>query len=250
MTSDALPLAVRSRLEHLCERYALNGSAVSALAAVLAAIAFDPHAPTTINAPAEALDVHIADSLVALGLDEIRDVEVIADLGSGAGIPGLVLAIALPDASVSLVESTHRKAAFIGRTIVAAGIRNASPVCARAEGWPDGIGAHDLVTARALAPLNVVAEYAAPLLRVGGHLVAWSGKRDPVIEADATRAAEILGLSPPRAIRVQPFARAEHRHLHCMTKLDATPSAYPRRAGMARKRPLGVATAPSDRAYR
>jgi 16S rRNA (guanine527-N7)-methyltransferase len=120
-------------------------------------------------------------------------------------------------------------------------------VHARAEEWADGLGACDLVTARALAPLAVVAEYAAPLLTVGGTLVAWRGRRDPDDEAVGARAAVELGLEPGTVIRVEPYPGALHRHLHVLRKVAPTPDRFPRRPGMARKRPLGGA---SDRVRR
>jgi 16S rRNA (guanine527-N7)-methyltransferase len=234
---------VAGQLADLCGRYGLSDGTAVAIGALLGLLASDPHAPTTVTSPKAAIDTHIADSLVALELPFVAEARLIADLGAGAGFPGLALAAALRDARISLVESNGRKAAFIGRAIAAAGLTNAEAVCARAEDWPTGVGRHDLVTARALAPLNVVAEYAAPLLAPGGHLLAWSGRRDAVAEAEASRAAEILGLSTPEVIPVTPFSGAENRHLHVLTKIRPTPPAYPRRAGMARKRPLGGSAA-------
>src|SRR5439155_1324410 len=78
----------------------------------------------------------------------------------------------------------------------------------------EGIGLHDLVTARALAALPVVAEYAAPLLRPGGFLVAWKGRRDGDEEERGATAAAQLGLAPRSVVPVSPFPGAEHRHLH------------------------------------
>jgi 16S rRNA (guanine527-N7)-methyltransferase len=95
------------------------------------------------------------------------------------------------------------------------------------------------VAARALAPLAVVAEYAAPLLRRGGTLVAWKGRRDAAEEGAAQGAAAELGLAPAVVHRVRPFAAARDRHLHEFTKVAPTPPRYPRRPGAARKRPLG-----------
>ncbi len=186
------------------------------------------------------MDVHVADSLSALELEEVRAAREVADLGAGAGFPGVVLAAALPDARVKLVESVGRKCAFMHGIVQAAGLANAHVVCARAEAWPEGIGRHDLVTARALAPLAVLAEYAAPLLRVGGALVAYKGARDAGEEAGAARAAGELGLEPRAVRRVHPFPGAEQRHLHVLAKVAETPARFPRRPGMARKRPLGA----------
>jgi 16S rRNA (guanine527-N7)-methyltransferase len=148
---------------------------------------------------------------------------------------------------VSLVESNGRKCAFIAAAIEATGATNAAAVHARAEAWPDGLEASDLVTARALARLAVVAEYAAPLLAVGGSLVAWRGRRDPEDEAAGAGAAAELGLKPGTVTRVEPYPGALHRHLHVMRKVAPTPDRFPRRPGMARKRPLGGA---SDRQRR
>ncbi len=198
----------------------------------------DEHAPTTVRAPADAFGVHLADSLVGLELSVVRSATAIADLGAGAGFPGLPLAIALPAADVRLVESIARKCAFITAMAAAAEIANAVAVPRRAEEWPQGIGAHDLVTARALAPLGVLAEYAAPLLRDGGALVAWKGRREPQEEADAARAAGLLGLELDQIVPVSPYDGADHRHLYVLRKVAPTPPRFPRRPGMARKRPL------------
>ena len=132
-------------------------------------------------------------------LREVRAARRIADLGAGAGIPGLPLAVALPDSEVWLIESNGRKCQFIERAGELMGLTNVRVVNARAEGWPEGRSRVELVTARALAPLDVVAEYAAPLLDLGGHVVAWRGKREPEVEARAIAAARNLGAVGRRA---------------------------------------------------
>jgi 16S rRNA (guanine527-N7)-methyltransferase len=233
----------------LARRFELLGHAADRLRCLFELVVSDPHAPTSTRDPAAVLDDHLADSLVALELPPVRDAGTIADLGSGAGFPGLPLAIALPTASVALVESNGRKAAFIAGAISACGVRNARAVNARVEAWPEGLGAFDLVTARALAPLAVLAEYAAPLLRVGGSLVAWRGRREPRGERAAEEAAAQLGLRVGEVIAVSPYSAAEHRHLHVFEKLYETPPGFPRRPGIAVKRPLGGEPA-SDRSRR
>jgi 16S rRNA (guanine527-N7)-methyltransferase len=209
------------------------------LSVVLAVLQSDEYAPTAIRAVDEAADAHVADSLVALELDVVANAQQIADLGSGAGFPGLALAVALPDAEVSLIESQRRKCRFLERVCAAAAVVNARVVCARAEEWSDGLSRNDTVVARALAPQTVVLEYAAPLLRIGGALVDWRGRRDPEAEAEADRAAAVLGLRRQEIRRVIPFAGATDRHLHVFAKIEQTPARFPRRAGIARKRPLG-----------
>jgi 16S rRNA (guanine527-N7)-methyltransferase len=169
---------------------------------------------------------------------ELRAADRIADLGAGAGLPSLVLAAALPDAEVFAIESVHKKADFIVRTAQAMGLTNVEVIPLRVEEWAAGEGTIDVVTARALAPLPVLVEYAAPLLREGGHLVAWKGPADREEETAGTQAAELVGLAPVRVDRVQAFRGADRHHLHLYSKVASTPNRYPRRPGMARKRPL------------
>jgi 16S rRNA (guanine527-N7)-methyltransferase len=206
---------------------------------ILRALEDDEHAPTTVRDAREAVHTHLADSLVGLDLDEIRSACALADLGSGAGFPGTALAVALPLARVGLVESQRRKCDFLRGLCERAEIANATVVCARVEEWEAGKGANDVVVARALAAQSVVLEYAAPLLRLGGALVDWRGRRNYEEERAATGAAEALGLRLREIRRVQPFARARDRHVHVFAKTGETPGRFPRRAGMARKRPLG-----------
>ena len=229
---------VAGRLGELAARYGLPAGAEAQFAALLGLVATEPAAITTVRDPAEGVDAHVADSLVALELPAVRAARRVADLGSGGGFPGLALAIALPAAHVALVESVGRKCAFLAGAVSELGLANAEVVNGRAEAWPQGIGAHDLVVARALAPLPVLVEYAAPLLEVGGALVAWKGRPEPAEEADGAAAAVALGMSAPEAIAVEPFAGARDRHLYLTSKVSPTPDRYPRRAGMARKRPI------------
>lgn len=224
----------------LVERYALADDAVGRLLAFHRLLVEDPLAPTAVRDPMKAIDDHLADSLVGLELEPIRSAGSLADLGSGAGVPGLALAIALPGTRVSLVESASRRSTFLERAVVATETTNAAVVNTRVETWPEGLAAFDVVTARALAPLPVVAEYAAPLLAVGGTLVVWRGKRNPRDEEAAARAAAQLGLEPVEIRHMQPFPGAENRYLHLMSKVTETPLGFPRRPGMAVKRPLGA----------
>jgi 16S rRNA (guanine527-N7)-methyltransferase len=229
---------VDERVRELTRRYGLAPRARAQLTAFLRALAADDRAPTTVRQPEEAIDVHLADSLVALEVDFIRSAKRLVDIGTGAGFPGLALAVALPRSEVWLVESQTKKCQFLRRTIAAAGTDNALVVERRAEEWPEGLGAHDAVLARALAPSPVVLEYAAPLLARGGALVDWRGRRDAEEEEAALAAAGQLGLQLVAIRSVHPFEGARDRHLHIYLKVQETPDRFPRRAGMARKRPL------------
>jgi 16S rRNA (guanine527-N7)-methyltransferase len=194
-------------------------------------------APTAVRDPQAVVDVHLADSLVALELPEVRQARQIADLGSGAGLPGLVLALVQPAAQVTLVESQRRKCEFLERAISALSLTNAVVVCSRAEEL-GADAAFDVVTARALASLPVLCEYAAPLLEQGGVLVAWKGAVDSSEEADGLAAAAALGLARTTVRPVVPYEGSERRTLHIFRKVAPTPAGYPRRPGMAVKRPL------------
>jgi 16S rRNA (guanine527-N7)-methyltransferase len=226
------------RLEELGRRYGVPPAGVAALGAILALQAEDPAASTTVSDPAEAVDRHVADSLVAVDVPAVRRARRIADLGSGAGWPGLALAAALPDARVALVESAIRHCRYLERAVAAGGLENAEVVHARAEEWAGGLNANDIVTARALAALPVLCEYAAPLLADGGMLVAWKGAVEADEASEGEAAAALLGLAPSEVLAVDPYPAAERRTLHLYRKVAPTPDRFPRRAGMALKRPL------------
>jgi 16S rRNA (guanine527-N7)-methyltransferase len=217
----------------------------AAVECLLAALAGE-HAPTTVRDRARAEDVHVADALSGLVVPELARAATIADLGSGAGIPGLVLAAALPRSRVSLIETVRRKADWIAATAEGCGLSNAAAVWARAEAWRDGLGACDAVTARALAALPVLCEYAAPLLRPGGVLVCWKGAVDAAEEADGRAAAAHLGLSAPDVVPVTPYRGSERRTLWVFRQESPVPAGFPRRPGMATKRPLSAATLPKE----
>jgi 16S rRNA (guanine527-N7)-methyltransferase len=214
-------------------------------APLLAALAAEPDPHTTVSEPEAALEVHVADSLSGLEVPELSSARRIADIGSGAGFPGLVLAIAVPRAQVDLIESAGRKTAVIDRLIQASELGNARSITARVEDYarvpaPLGGGreAYDVVTARAVGPLALLVEYAAPLLRPDGVLVAWKGARDEAEEAAGAAAAEEVGMTVGEVVPVQPYPASENRHLHVFRKVSPTPERFPRRTGVARKRPL------------
>lgn len=176
---------------------------------------------TSIRDLDDARRLHLEDSLA--GLELVRGFEgPIVDVGSGGGAPGIPLAAALPDREVTLLESSERKCAFLER--VAAEFPNVAVVRGRAEEQePDRYG---VAVAKALAPPPVAAEWCLPLVRPGGAAVLWVG---PTAEADrvarvADRLAAELADSPPGFL--------------VLRKLGPTPPGFPRRPGVARKRPL------------
>ena len=223
----------------------LSDQARLALVTVLELLASDPHAPSSVRDPERAWRVHVADSLSGLEVEALNAARRIADVGAGAGFPGLPLAAALPDARVDLIESTGRKCEFIRQAIGRSALANAQVVCERSEIWAanpppqGGREAYEAVTARAVGRLSTLAELASPLLVPGGTLVAWKGRRDPDEEAELARAAAPLAMEPVEVRWVGPYAGSRHRHLHVMRKRGPTPGDLPRRPGLAKKRPIG-----------
>lgn len=211
---------------------------------VLELLETDPASLSSVRDPSEGWRVHVADSLS--GLELVGRPDRLADVGAGAGFPGLVLAAALPATRVDLIESVGRKADFIARAIEAAGLDNARSIQARSEEWaargaPDGgREVYDVVTARAVGRLATLAELASPLLRDGGALVAWKGHRDPGEEAELAAAVDLVAVEPELIVEAGAESGFANRHLHVLRKSGPTPAGLPRRAGMAKKRPLGA----------
>ena len=217
----------------------LAPDAAARLVALLDRIALEPQNLTAIEGVEEGVDRHLADSLAGLRLPEVSSAPACVDIGSGAGFPGLALAIARPDMAVTLVESEKRKADWLRRA--SAEIPNVRVVADRSE----HLAASEretvpLATMRALGPLPVALELAAPLVAVGGCVVAWRGDDDdPEGEADAAWAARELGLAPRDPVPSQAFP-SSRRRLQVFDKTAPTPRRYPRRPGRAAKRPLGA----------
>ncbi|HEY7255142.1 MAG TPA: 16S rRNA (guanine(527)-N(7))-methyltransferase RsmG [Solirubrobacterales bacterium] len=222
---------------------ALDDSGRAALQTVLDLLATERGSVSSVTEPDRGWKIHIADSLTGLEVADLRGAGRIADVGAGAGFPGLPLAVALPGSRVDLIESVGRKCGFIERAIAAAGIANARVLNTRSEEWAaagaEGREAYDAVTARAVGRLSTLAELASPLLRDGGVLVAWKGRRDEDEERQAERAAPALAMQPELVLDVGPHAGSRHRHLHVLRKTAATPNDLPRRPGIAKKRPRG-----------
>ncbi|MBV8257972.1 MAG: class I SAM-dependent methyltransferase [Actinobacteria bacterium] len=167
----------------------------------------------------EARAMLLDDALRALPLLSRWDGPIV-DVGSGGGSPGIPLAVALPEREVTLLEAERRKCKFLERWAPA----NACVVWGRAEEQPvEGWG---VATAKALAHPPVAAEWCLPLLRVGGAAILWVGPSADL--ADLARVSALLGGGEPE----------EHDGLVVLPKVKATPEGFPRRVGMAKKRPL------------
>ena len=192
----------------------------------------------------EILQRHILDSLSCLHFEPVYDAKKVADIGSGGGLPGIPLAVMLPNSNVTLLEATGKKAVFLRYASDELGLANVRVVNARVEEVArDEIhrGVYDICTVRALARLSVVAEYSLPLLRMGGTVVAMKGRMDPEERDEGTRALVELGGRVREEIQVRYSSEYQgERCLLLMEKTRETPSAYPRRTGVPARNPLGT----------
>ena len=226
------------------DEYAARGltpeqiSGLSALGDMLLNAGFNV---TSIRIPADIERFHFLDCLALLDLQPIRAACRLADLGSGAGLPALVLALALPNLQVTAFESARKKCTFIEQTANSMKLANIRVQCDRAEeyGQDTGRGAHDVVVSRALAALPVVAEYSVPLLARGGRMVAMKGAISDQERIQAQKALDILGAGRIESVKLEPFAGAENRWLYLARKERPTPTAFPRRPGTPAHQPLG-----------
>jgi 16S rRNA (guanine527-N7)-methyltransferase len=193
---------------------------------------------TTVDTPREAWRRHLLDSLTLI--PRLGGVDRLADIGSGGGLPGIPLAIARPGLAITLIEATGKKARFLKQVVDELRLTNVQVRAERAERLgrdPEHRESYDVATGRAVGPLNVFLELAAPLVRVGGRIVAMKGRRaGPEIQA-AEKAIERLRLS---LTSIQPAAPGmdENAVLVELIKLEPTPAGFPRAPGMAAKRPL------------
>lgn len=193
---------------------------------------------TRVVEPDAVARLHLLDSLAALPLLPSSGAAV--DLGSGGGMPGIVLAIARPAVHWTLVDSVGKKADALRGFVAALGLTNVVVLAERAEmlGQGPARASFDLVTARACAALPVLAEYALPLLRVGGMLIAWKGPISSDELAAGAVASDLLGGGAPEERPTGVAALGDHRFV-LIGKRRPTPSRWPRRPGEPARRPLG-----------
>lgn len=189
--------------------------------------------PGLVSGPAIEL---VEDCIVVV--EHLADAKTLVDVGSGGGLPGLVLKIARPELSVTLVEADQAKAAFLVQASARLGLAGVDVVPRRAEEVAHDRRyreAFDVATARALAPMRILAELCLPFVRVGGRLLAQKTDKEDIDAA--AHALEVLGGSPPHTFAAPSGARRGGT-IVVVSKLRATPDRYPRRPGAPARRPL------------
>lgn len=195
---------------------------------------------TAVTSASRIVSFHFRDSLALLKLPEVAAAVNIVDIGSGAGFPGLPLAISNPAVAISLVETNRSKCDFLSDYIERSKTTNVTVIASRAETVGKGpLRDHfDLALARAVGPLALTMEYAAPLVKPDGFVVLQRGETQPDDEAIAHAVAGRLNLKLLRVEPIKPYPQAKNLHVWVFRKEGATPAGFPRKPGIAKKRPL------------
>jgi 16S rRNA (guanine527-N7)-methyltransferase len=184
---------------------------------------------------------HFLDSLTCLLAIRQSTPLSLIDIGTGAGFPGIPLKIALPNLQLTLVESVGKKIDFCQHMIEKLGLEHVEVVQARAEDLGQMLEYRerfDWAVARAVANLQVLAEYLLPLVRVGGSMLAQKGQSGPAEAHAVEKAAKLLGGRLRQVMQVNLPGVADDRYLVVIDKVATTPPQFPRRTGVAAKKPL------------
>lgn len=194
---------------------------------------------TAITEPEEVAEKHFIDSLTLLSACKIKEGAKVLDVGTGAGFPGVPLKIMRPDLQVTLMDGANKRLNFLGEVCSALGLD-----CVRVHKRAEEAGldktmreSFDLVTARAVAAMNVLSEYCLPLVKMKGYFIAMKGPGAGEELAAASEALRILGSGKTEIKRIE-LPHAGERNLVVVQKLRFTPRGYPRHGGTIMKHPL------------
>lgn len=194
---------------------------------------------TGLTEPRDVALKHFIDSLMLLQYCDIPQGASVIDVGTGAGFPGMVLAIARQDLQITLLDSLQKRLSFLEAVRDTLRITNVTTVHSRAE---DGArtelrDSFDCAVARAVAPMNVLCEYCLPYVKVGGHFLAMKGRSAAEELAEARNAVDLLG---GQIVRKEIFTLGEagERGIIAIRKISPTPDAYPRKSKQIQKKPL------------
>jgi 16S rRNA (guanine527-N7)-methyltransferase len=196
---------------------------------------------TRIISPRQVQIRHFLDSLTCAPVMGDLSGQMVVDMGTGAGFPGLPLKILYPDLRLTLVDSVAKKTQFLTAVVEALALTQVSVIASRAEQLGQRLGhreAYDWAVARSVAEMRVLAEYLLPLVRRGGQVLAQKGASAPEEVATATKAIHILGGGKAELTAVQ---LPEHELTHYLVRIPKerpTPPVYPRQPGKPTKRPL------------
>ena len=196
---------------------------------------------TALTAPEDVAVKHIIDSLTAYDAALFDGARTLIDVGTGAGLPGIPLAVYAPHLTVTLLDSLNKRVRFLTKVTTAMGLQNVRCIHARAEEaarTAEHRAAYDIAVSRAVARLPVLLEYTLPFVRVGGTLLALKGRAYADEQKEARRAAEVLGGGRITARPVHLPGLDDVRAILTVTKERQTPAIYPRGGGAPARRPL------------
>jgi len=195
---------------------------------------------TAVTGEENIVNFHFRDSLSLLAFKEFAEAKIIVDVGSGAGFPGLPLAIARPDKSFSLLEANARKCDFIDDAVKLLELHNVRSLRSRAEEATrtEYRDSFDLAVARAVGSLPLVIEYVLPLLKTGGTALLQRGSREEQDESSASYVAGLLGGRLENIVPTHSYPGSNNLHVWVFSKVMPTPERFPRRTGIPKKRPL------------
>lgn len=196
---------------------------------------------TALTAPEDVAVKHIIDSLTAYDAALFDGARTLIDVGTGAGLPGIPLAVYAPHLTVTLLDALNKRVRFLTEATAAMGLQNVRCIHARAEEaarTAEHRAAYDIAVSRAVARLPVLLEYTLPFVRVGGTLLALKGRAYAEEQKEARRAAEVLGGGRITARPVHLPGLDDVRAILTVTKERQTPAAYPRGGGAPPRRPL------------
>ena len=191
----------------------------------------------------EIIDRHFMDSLTVLHTPYIVPGSRWIDVGTGAGFPGLVLAMAIPELHMTLLDAQQKRLNFLEAVIRETGIHHAAAVHLRAEEGArkkEFREMFDVATARAVAPLNVLSEYLLPYVRIGGCALCWKG---PALQEEleaGRRAAHLLGGRLEMPVHCSVYGRDWNHTILPIRKKEKTAAVYPRKSGIPKTKPLGI----------
>ncbi|MBO7423399.1 MAG: 16S rRNA (guanine(527)-N(7))-methyltransferase RsmG [Oscillospiraceae bacterium] len=198
---------------------------------------------TAVTDDEETVDKHFIDSLIVMKTGLIRGNEKLIDVGTGAGFPGLVLAMACPEMKVTLLDSQQKRLSFLQTVAEKSDIQNILLVHARAE---DGARKKelreqfDIAAARAVAPMNVLCEYLLPYVAVEGCALCWKGPALRNEMESGRKAAHLLGGRIEMPVECSVYGREWEHMILPVRKIQHTAFVYPRKAGTPKSKPLGI----------
>ena len=196
---------------------------------------------TAITKFEDILELHFTDSLALAKYEDLSQHSTLADVGTGAGFPGIPLAIAFPNLSILLLDSLNKRVLFLKEVIEQLALSNCTAIQSRAEDacrMPLYREKFDLVTSRAVAALSPLCEYCLPYLKTGGRFYAYKSQKTEEECAQAENAIHILGGKIRHIYSVYATDAETKRTLVCIEKIKNTPQKYPRKAGTPVKKPL------------